>query len=259
MAGMRYGELAERLTPEAMALFKDMVAAHLESTGNRMFIRSDSWGGTRLAFTGDSSRVFNNIDAGALEDVLSYDLLHVDFSARGTPNYRVSGEAQLFYSWLMQQQGSPIAQVEREVVRLVDSTAFADAHPGGAHHLREAFTLLFSGQTGAQAVSEIGDHLRKALMDVTSDVVGPEAGGAQEQPIKRLEEHIAALNLQRREVAVVVQVIELSRVALRLDHRLNHIRDEADQGEPTATWDEIRRAAFATSLACYELDRLRRR
>ena len=56
-----------------------------------------------------------------------------------------------------------------------------------------------------------------------------------------------------------MQVVELARVVLRLDHRLNHIRDEADQREPDASWEEVRRATFTTTLACYELDRLRQR
>ncbi len=94
-------------------------------------------------------------------------------------------------------------------------------------------------------------------MDTTSDVVGPDDGGQQEQPIQRLKAHLGGLPLTAREGDVLAQVVELARVALRLDHRLNHIRDEADQGEPAATWEEIRRAAFATALTCYELDRLR--
>ena len=42
---------------------------------------------------------------------------------------------------------------------------------------------------------------------------------------------------------------------LRLDHRLNHVRDEVGKGEPTPTYEEMRRAAFLTALVCYELDR----
>jgi hypothetical protein len=105
-------------------------------------------------------------------------------------------------------------------------------------------------------VSEIGDHLRKALIDATTDVVGAEAGGEQEKPIQRLRAHVGRLLLPAREAEVLVQVVELARVVLRLDHRLNHIR-EADQGEPEVSWEEMRRAAFATAFACYELDRLR--
>lgn len=257
MAEPSFEELEKRLTPEALALLEDMVGAHLESTGDRMFIRADSAGGTHMIFTGEgSSRQFSDFDGGALQDLVALRLLHVDYSSRGTPNYRVAGEGQRLYRWLMQSKGSAIDQVEQETRRVAEGSLFAEAHPGGAHHLREAFGLLWSGHTDEQAVSEIGDHLRKALMDVTTDVVGPTAAGAQEKPIQRLEVRLADLGVPTREAAVFLQVVELARVVLRLDHRLNHIRDEADRGEPAATWEEARRAAFATALACYELDRL---
>ena len=260
MTEISFEDLEQRLTPEALKLFQEMASAHLESTGDRMFIRSDTWDGTHMVFTGKgSSRQFSNFDGGAIDDLLGWGLLHRGHGGRGTPNYRLTGEALRFHRWLMQSRGSAIDQVEEQIRRVAEGSDFAHAHPGGAHHLREAFELLWGGRTDEQVVSEVGDHLRKALMDATTDVVGRDAGGDQEKPIQRLEAHLAGLSVPAREADVLMQVVELARVVLRLDHRLNHIRDEADQGEPDASWEEIRRAAFTTTLACYELDRLRQR
>lgn len=257
---VEFDDLAQRLTPEALELFQEMASAHLESTGHRLFIRADSAGATHMIFTGDGpSRQFSNFDGGAVQDLLAWNLLHLGYGSRGSPNYRVTGEALRFFRWLMETKGSAIEQTEHQVRQVIDGPAFAAAHAAGAHHLREAFELLWSGRTDEPVVSEIGDHLRKALMDATTDVVGAEAGGEQERPIQRLKTHLAGLNVPAREAEVLAQVVELARVVLRLDHRLNHIRDEADQGEPETSWEEIRRASFATALACYELDRLRRR
>lgn len=55
-----------------------------------------------------------------------------------------------------------------------------------------------------------------------------------------------------------MHIVELARVVLRLDNRLNHVRDERDRAAPEVEWEEIRRAAFATTVACYELDRFSR-
>ena len=259
MADVSFEDLAERLTPDALELFQEMAAAHLESTGDRMFIRADSAGGNSMLFTGDGSRRrFEGFDGGAVDDLVAWGLLHSGASSSGTPNYRVTGEALRFYRWLMQSKGSAIEQVEEQVRRVTDGSAFAAAHPGGAHHLREAFELLWGGRTDEQVVSEIGDHLRKALMDATTDVVGATTPGSQEKPIQRLKAHVAALGLPSREAGVVAQIVELAQAALKLNHRLNHIRDEADLGEPEASWEEVRRA-FVTALVCYELDRLRQR
>lgn len=252
-----FDELARRLTPEALALFREMAAAHIESTGDRMFIRSDTMGGTHMIFTGEgSSREFHGFDGGAVEDLAVWRLIHVGYNARGTPNYRITGEAQQFYRWLMRSEGSAVEQVEEEVRRVISGSAYASRHQGAAHLLSEAFELLWGGRTDDQVVSEIGDHLRKALMDATTDAVGPTSAGGPERPIQRLQSHIAGLDLSSREAVVVSQIVELARVVLRLDHRLNHIRDEVDSGEPGASWDEIRRASFITAFVCYELDRL---
>ena len=79
--------------------------------------------------------------------------------------------------------------------------------------------------------------------------MGPEPG-KQEQPIQRLQAWMEGRSMADREREVVTALVELARVTLRLDHRLNHIRDEADVGEPAATQSELRRAASVTTLVC---------
>ena len=103
MADISCQHIARKLTPEALSLFQQMVAAHLGSTGDRMFIRSDSMGGALMIFTGEGSREsFTGFDGGAIEDLISWGLLHVGYSRRGTPNYRISGEAIQFHRRLME-------------------------------------------------------------------------------------------------------------------------------------------------------------
>jgi hypothetical protein len=257
-----YEDLSDRLTPEARELFAEMVAAHLEAgSGDRLFIRCDTMDGTGLIFTGGSGsrRSWDGFDGGAIEDLVSYGLLHLGFARSGTPNYRITGDALHFHRWLMEQAGSPLDQLEAAIHHSLDSDGFARAHAGCAHHLNEAFGLLWSGREGDQVVSEIGDHLRKALMDVVADVIGIASDGQKERPIQALEAWLQSSAVRVREAAVLGALVEFARVSLRLDHRLNHVRDEADKGEAASSWDEVRRAAFATALVCYELDRAVRR
>ena len=257
MSQIPFEDLANRLAPEALDLFREMAAAHLESTGDRFFILSSTFGGTNLNFLGHGSkRQFSGVDEGSLVNLAGWGLLHIDYGERGTPNYRVAGEGQRFYRHLMRGKGSAIDQIEEETRRVISGSEYAEAHPRAAHHLREAFGLLWSGQTNDQIVSEVGDHLRKALMDATTDLVGPDAKGGQEKPIERLRHHLEGLDLPSREAEVVSRIVALAEAVLSLDHRLNHIRDEADKGKPDASWEEVRRAAFTTAFTCYELDRL---
>jgi len=136
----------------------------------------------------------------------------------------------------------------------VESAGFAGRQPGAAHHLNEAFALLRSEESSAQRTSEIGDHLRKAVMDATTVVPGE--GGDQERPVERLNSWLGANeSLHERERQVIADLVQLVRSTLRLDHRLNHVRDEVGKGEPPPTYEEMRRAAFVTALVCHELDR----
>lgn len=254
MVEISYEDLSDRLTLEALDLLRRMLDAHLSSKAStRSFIRSDTNRGTRLMFTGSDGATgqFPAVDVGALEDLVGYGLLHVSYSAsRGTPNYRVSGEAVRFNRWLVQEAGTAIAQVDEEIRRLVSGDAFAAAHPGAAHHLAEALALLWAGDVSDQRISEIGDHLRKALFDTTAAIVG---AGAPERPIQQLRTWLAASKLQPREAELVAHLVDFADAALKLDHRLNHVRDEAAKGEPPPTWEEARRAAFLTAVACHEL------
>ena len=172
-----------------------------------------------------------------------------------TPNYRITGDGLAFHRWWMAKQGTALEQVDTDVRRVIEGEAFAAMHAGAAHHLREAFALLWQDRLDDQAVSELGDHLRKALMDTVTDVVG-DTPGKQEKPVERLRDWVSGLEVNDREQAVLEALVELARATLRLDHRLNHIRDEADLDQPPATKAELRRAAFVTTLVCDQLSSL---
>lgn len=253
--GTSYVDIADRLTAEAADLYREMVAAHLEAgSGDRRFMLSKYLSGNSLNFVspGSHRRSWDQIDPGAFHDLLNYGLLTVEYGSRGTPNYRITGEGLVFYRWWMARLGAAIDQGRSEVQRVVTGDAFAKRHPGAAHHLNEAFDLLWRDRLDDQTVSELGDHLRKALMDVVKDVVAG-AGAKVEQPVKSLEAWLEGQALGERERDVVAAVIELARTSLRLDHRLNHIRDEVELGERETTKGEMRRAAFATAMACEQI------
>lgn len=256
--GIGYEDLADRLTSDAADIYREMVAAHLEAGGgDRRFMLAEYMGGNSLHFVakGPQSQTWKDVDPGALQDLVGYGLLRVEYGSRGTPNYRITGEGLAFYRWWMAEIGAAVDQAQNEVRRVVLGDAFATSHPGAAHHLREAFDLLWQDRLDDQTVSEMGDHLRKALMDVVSDVVAG-SGGKVEQPVKSLQTWLDGRPIAAREREVVAAVVELARTSLRLDHRLNHIRDESDLGEPAATMAEMRRAAFATTMACEQISSL---
>lgn len=246
---MSFEDLEDNLGPEAVELFMQMASLHVATSGDRIFIDADDV----LIFAGGGlpgPQPNLPFDGGALRDLIDHNLLHVEHS--GGTGYRIKGPSVRFHRWLLAKSGAPVAEVEAQVRRLVDDVSFAAKHAGAAHHLTEAFDLLWSERVDLQTTSEIGDHLRKAIMDVTTDVVGADGGNA-EQPIVRLRAFLAASNLLERERLALTRLVELAEATLRLDHRVNHVRDEVDQGEPPPSRAELRRAGFLTAFVCYEL------
>jgi hypothetical protein len=255
-----YDDIAARLTHETEDMFREMVDAHLRASGDPLFIRADSSSGNALIMTGRGNPSWSGFDGGVLDDLVGFSLLRENYNTQGSSTYRVTANGLHFHGWLMQRRGATVAQVEHEATELLSGDAYAASHPDAAHHLAEAFALLWSGQTDSQTVSEIGGHLRSALMDATTVAVGDD-GGEQEKPIERLqrwtEERLEGNNLPEREAEVVRRLTALADAVLRLDQRLDHVRDESDKGSPSVEWEETRRAAFVTTFVCYELDRLR--
>lgn len=153
---------------------------------------------------------------------------------------------------------SALGQFEHEVRRLLAGAEYSDAHPGASRFLADAFDLLWSGKTERDVAVRIGDLLSNALVQAIDNLLGPAPPG-EDRPLLRLRDFLTMLGLPLREAKVAGAVVELARVALRHDHRLSTIHEEVQQGEPDIVWDELRRAAFATAYACYELDQLAQR
>lgn len=256
MTTTSFTDVAARLPDESLDLFAEMVVAHLEAgRGDKIFIRSDTMAGRGLMFRGGPvRRQWRDFDGGSLDDLSRFGLLHVGYNRKGTENYRVSADGLAFYKWRLAELGQPIAQVEDEALKHVTGEDFAVRHPDASHHLREAFGLLAQDSLRTQVISEIGDHLRKAIMDSTTTITGDY--NSPEKPITQLATWIEAqTGLSEREQAALAALVTLLGTVLRLDHRLNHVRDEVSKERSEPSFSEVRRAAFMTAFACFELDR----
>jgi hypothetical protein len=153
---------------------------------------------------------------------------------------------------------SALRAIEDETRRFLASGTYAGRHPAIAENLDAAFDLLATEKLEPEVVVQIGNHLRDALLDAINDVAGEPPPG-QDHPILRLRDYLAARGLATREAKVATSVVDLARAALRLDHRLGFAYNAEQHGEPAIVWDELRRAAFSSAYACYELARLRER
>lgn len=251
---LTYGDLAERLTPEARSLFIEMVEVHLSATKDREFALAGTMSGWRIHFWGDSDWVQTDPDRGALNDLVGYGLIRISgYRSRGDPRYEIPGEGVLFYRFLMEQSGQPVEQVEDAAVRHVDGQGFARRHRSAAEHIAEALKLQRSDRLTVPVITEIGSHLRAAVFEVAAGVTGNDVD--REKPIPALNAAIEASGLQDREKAVVTRLVLLVGAVLYEAQRLDHVRNEVDIGEPQPLPDEVRRAVYTTVFALAELDR----
>lgn len=230
-----------------------MVEAHLAASGDRQFLYIETMGGSSLGLGAEPGWSVEGPDKGALDDLCTYGFLGRT-SMRVGGKYRVTGEGIHFCKWLLEQEGTPIDQVEEDALRLVDGPGFARRHEGAATHIVEAFSLLRSADVVTEQVtSEIGGHLRSAVFDFASRYTDGE--GRTENPAPTLKAKVQQADVEDRERKVLLDLVRLLEAVLSLDQRLTHVRDELDRGQSAPGWEEIRRAVFTTVFVCAELDR----
>lgn len=258
MSGASWPVINDRLTQEARSLLVEMVDEHQagEGTSHRHFLASRSNRGTQLTYLGAGSgkpRTSRPVDEVALNDLAGYGLLRRTRSDRNSTRYEVSGETLAFYRWLRLHEGQPVDVVADTIVSHVDGPAFAQRHPACATQLRQALALLSSTSVTDPATAHtIGHHLRQAVIEIVGGIAAPTKD--PEDVHKHLKAWLAA-RPAGRDAVVLEQLVELTRAVLRLDQRLDHLRDTISDGEPDLTWDEARRAVFVTTMCCHELDR----
>ncbi len=244
-----FADVLRQLTPEAKDLLVRMVDAHLASDpGDREFFTVRTGAGTGMIFTGNAPFNGEQIDRTALNDLSQTQAIRLlRHDRHRNPVFDIGPNARRLYALLMAERGHAASSVEEPVRRMMESRAMVEAHPGVAHHLSEAFALLWSDSTSDQTVSELGAHLRSALADLVGDLTARQSN--PEQIAKSLETWVAG----RAEVRSGNALVSMAKTVLALTQRLTHIREEANEGRPIEGWHELRRAAFLTSLLCYEL------
>lgn len=245
-----FAQIADRLSGEAEALYVRMVEAHLASTpGSRWFQPVRTGSGVHVIFSGDAAFDDSKADESDLQDLVGLELLRpFRSSSRGDPIYDIPGQSVRFYRFLRNLRGRPVDTVEIDARTLVDSAAFAARHPTVAEHLAEALDLLWSDRTDKVTVSDLGSHLRNAIIDVVDDSIGGPPTGTE--MVKARMDGWAKKVRGRQALAVRDLVV----AALTLDQRLVHLRDENSKEKPLTGWSELRRAVYLTITACYEVD-----
>lgn len=247
--GLSYERLADELAaaPQTERLLGEFVESRLADDGAEFFeIRTGA--GYQLLST--SSLGVADPTPSAVNDLIRYGLLRIGrHDSRGGRVLEVDGQALVFRRWLLERRGNAVAQVEDEVRRFMDSPAFAASHGSAARHLDRAFELLWTGAIDDATVSELGGHLRTALIECAATSIGlPQP----DEDLQSVLDRLRSKSTRRGDLAVV-GLADFAAAVMREDQRLTHVRDERVRDREPVDWMELRRAAFLTAVCCHEL------
>lgn len=235
--------------PELDDVFRQIVDA--DGGTGAWFQGIPTFGNDEILSSAGVSIATDRSSSSVLSDLSSRSLLRVRrYDRRGDPQYELTADARDFERW---RRGlpSPIEQVERAVVQLVKDDGFAERHPSAAKHLHAAFEMLSVRTLDLADTTIVGDHLRKALIDVAGASANLQSPDENLERVLRRPRVAAA----ERADAATALLIDLTLAVVHLGHAIEHVRDEINEQRPPADLETVRRAAFLTAVCCYELDR----
>ena len=192
------------------------------------------------------------IDTGDVRTLAECGLIrHVPTSGT-TPNYEVRPVGRQYVTWWKQQAGSPIAQVEAEVRRFLDSETFRLHHPAAYEHWAEAVKDVWEADSLAK-LTGIGHACRESLeLFVTDLVVARQPGDVNQDPQATVDRLRAVMSTVTLSKSVGDVLLAYFGTVWDLVQRQEH----GGQKEGEALQQEdARRVVFQTALVMFELDR----
>lgn len=242
------------LDDEQRQLFMRMVEIHRDAPRDRrIFLLSRTFGGDTLVAAAGPNIKTAKYD---LDVLVRYGLLMLDFSARGTPNYTVSPDGLRYYSWLREQQGRPIEQVEEAMRGLLDASWFSERFPEAHAKWMQAEGALWA-EDAERRLSAIGHDAREALQEF-ADALVREKGLSDEVPANK-QMTIARITAVLDKQAIggtprnfLDALLAYYGTLTDLVQRQEHAGQK--EGEPI-TWEDARRVVFQTLAVMYEVSR----
>jgi hypothetical protein len=192
------------------------------------------------------------IDAGDIRTLAEYGLIRQVHTTGTSPNYEVRPVGRQYVTWWKRQAGGPMAQVEAEVRRFLDSERFRKRHAAAYTHWAETAKDVWEADTLAR-LTGIGHACREALeLFVTDLVVAQKLADVNRDPqatVDRLRAVMATLALSK-----TVRDLLLAYFGTVWDLVQRQEHGGQKEGE-ILQQEDARRAVFQTALVMFELDR----
>lgn len=238
-------------------LFFELAEAHRTAPrGQRRFLLLRYFNSATPQLQQLGGQTWTELDDHDLDVLVDYGLLMQGFSNKGDPHFDVSPGGQRFYTWLREQAGAPVAQVEGAVRGFVDASWFRDRFPTAHEKWTEAVELLWSDRAERE-LSRIGHTCRESIQEFADDLV--EHAGLRDQvtddnakDVARLRAVLDDQNVSGTRRAQLDALLVYWGTTSDLVQRQEHAAQK--EGEPI-TWDDARRVVFHTLTVMYEVAR----
>ncbi len=252
------------MEPEQVDLLSAIVEEHRSTPRaqrDRFFV-SNTMGGSYAFYPKARDGWKLRIVQSDLEVLASYGWINAHYSDRMMiDRFSVMPEGLAAYEEIKRRAGAPVAQVEAEVRRYLDSDEFIARYPGSHEKWSQAEEPLW-GSESPRELTAIGHHCREAMQVFASELV-------TEYPPDQVDLDPTHTVARVRSVLGLVgaKVGEAERAFLDallvywgtvgdLGQRQEH--GALKEGEPL-DWEDARRLVFQTAVVMFEIDRTARR
>ena len=248
---MTYEEVAELLDVPTRRVFTSLVEHHLQHLDEGcefMFIKTMGGGFLRSTAGALSIDGFND---GRIRELLRLNLVSEIGYSKNATRFEVTAQSVKFYRYLQQQVGEVVDQVTQSSFHETsDGTRFARHHPEAARRLRTARDLLAIESDLKTTATDIGPHLRAALLDVASTKL-IDFEGSPERSIDELVRRTCGRH-EHADPATAL-LAQYAQEVLRQAQRLTHLKDEEHKERALTGWKELQRSVRLATVACAEL------
>ena len=194
---------------------------------------------------------------GDLEVLASYGLISVDYGQYGISGIVVRPEGLSAYEQLRRQAGEPVANVEREIRRYLDTEAFQARYPTALAKWREAEDVVWQADA-PRALTTIGHLCREAMQLFASELIrryqptGSDPEPAHDVARIRAVLDLAKIQLGKAEAAFLDALVTYWGTVSDLAQRQEHGAQK--EGE-ALQWEDARRLVFQTAIVMFEVAR----
>jgi len=252
----RADKLADELEPETLDAFRELCEAleTLDRERRVLIVNEAPAGSTRMFVSVANVPMHNMPPLAAVDWAQMKSRLFTPTFGSGQQTYTISPQGRALLAYLRSGKGDAAMAVQEPMLRLLSSNEFEHRYPNTSVALRKALDSFVDPDNPPEE-SSIGHELRTVFQEFAEEAVHVANGdlGETKRIHTKVRLKIALAEVQSKSAeSYATALADLAEVAIDLVQKQTHVAETTD----TPTYEDCRRAMFATVSVLYEVDRL---